>query len=177
MASSIGPTRGSPVLTSAPLRRPIDVNMFNFRFTAATVALLGALALPSCSTYRADFAQAVANAEVPPNSPAGPWEGRWKSAHNGHEGPLWCLITPTPDTPGSYDFRYRAGWGRLQFGDYMTTVKPKGTGATWTVEDSLDLPGGFGTYSIKGTITPTKFTAAFKADQGDHGKMTLTWPQ
>ena len=140
-------------------------------------ALPGLLALSSCSTYQADFAQAVAAAEVPANSPAGPWEGRWKSSFNGHEGPLWCIITPTPDQPGSYDFRYRAGWGALKFGDYTTTVKPEGTATSWTVTDTMDLPGGFGTYSIKGAVTPKTFSASFKSDGGDHGTMTLTRPE
>ena len=56
-------------------------------------------------------------------SSTGPWVGTWKSDWNGHEGPLWCIVSETPNQPGSYDFRYRAGWGVLKFGNYVHTVK------------------------------------------------------
>lgn len=151
--------------------------MSKFACCALTSAFACLLVLSSCSTYQGDFAQAVADAEVPPNSPQGPWQGRWKSNQNGHEGPLWCIISPVADQPGSYQFRYRAGWGRLQFGDYATVVKPANPGSPWTVQDSLELPGGFGTYSIKGTVTNREFSATFTSDGGDHGTMTLERPK
>jgi hypothetical protein len=132
----------------------------------------------SCTTYQADFAQAVGAAEVPPHSPQGPWEGHWKSNANGHEGPLWCILSPTPDNPKAMDFRYRAGWGKIQFGDYLHTVAvPTAKPQKISLADQMKLPGGFGTYTIKGTVTSTTFDATFRSDGGDHGTMTLRRPK
>jgi hypothetical protein len=131
--------------------------------------------LASCTTYHIDFAKAVQAAPVPPDSPTGPWKGRWLSKQNGHEGPLWCIITP--GAPGKSDFRYRAGWARFQFGDYTHTcpVETQADGSL-KVNASMKLPAPWGTYTIKGTITPTQFDATYKSDTGDHGTMTLRRP-
>ncbi len=51
----------------------------------------------SCSTYQLHFAKAVQAAPVPPDGPTGPWKGRWVSEVNGHQGALWCIITPAPN--------------------------------------------------------------------------------
>ena len=145
-----------------------------------TFVLLAAVAgtLASCSTYHVDYAKAVATAEVPPNSPFGPWQGRWKSGANGHEGPLWCIIAPVPDDPKTLHFRYRAGWGKFEFGDYLHAVPtPAPKPRTLTLDGDMKLPGGFGTYAIKGTVTATTFDATFRSDGGDHGPITLRRPK
>ncbi len=142
-----------------------------FRLLLVTVAAL----LAACSTYHADFAQAVQAAPVPPDSPSGPWKGRWVSQANGHEGPLWCVITPGPK--GTCDFRYRAGWAHLQFGDYTHTC-PVDTEAddSLKITSAMKLPGEWGTYTINGTITATKFDATYTSDTGDRGTMKLRRP-
>jgi len=112
-----------------------------------------------------------------PGDRPGPWIGRWVSGHNGHEGPLWCIVTPTPDKPGSYDFRYRAGWGMLQFGNYVHTVAVKKDAAgNLLVKGKMDLPKLFGEHSLDGVVTASEFNADFKSEKGDHGKMTLRRP-
>lgn len=142
-------------------------------------ALLLALCavLPSCLSYHARFDQAVAKAAGKHEDPTGPWLGRWKSEWNGHEGPLWCIVTETPDTPGSYDFRYRAGWGILQFGNYVHTVKvDKTPDGSFLVKGEMDLPKLVGTHSLDGKVTSTTFDANYKSVKGDHGTMTLRRP-
>jgi hypothetical protein len=142
-----------------------------------SVLLLLAVLLPCCSPYSADFAAAVDAAEVPRTKPTGPWKGRWLSKHNGHEGPLWCLVFPTPDTPGSYDFRYRAGWGMIHFGDYThTTPLQVQADGSFTLRSAMKLPGDLGTYQVDGSLTPTTFIARYTADTGDHGTMSLKRP-
>lgn len=136
-----------------------------------------AVLLASCFSYHARFQKAVAGAAGQFNDPTGPWVGKWLSNHNGHKGSLWCIITETPDKPGFYDFRYRAGWGILKFGNYVHTVETKVDAAgNLRVTGKMDLPKMLGTYSVDGTVTKTEFNAKYTSTTGDHGTMTLRRP-
>jgi hypothetical protein len=141
------------------------------------VPLAAAVALCSCAnSYTRGFAAASADLPQPPANAEGPWLGTWKSDVNGHTGPLWCIVQPNPDRPGEYDFRYRAGWGALKFGDYThtTPAKPAADGSLKLIGE-MDLPGGFGTYQVEGRLTRDSFTATYQSD-GDRGTMTLKRP-
>ena len=144
------------------------------------VLLVGCISsLPSCLSYHARFEKAVAKAAAAGNSAdlTGPWKGTWKSNWNGHEGPLWCIVTPTPDKPGTYDFRYRAGWGILQFGNYVHTLPlQRNPDGSYQVKGKMALPKLFGTHSLDGRVSAKMFDAAYKSDKGDHGIMTLRRP-
>jgi hypothetical protein len=136
------------------------------------------LALPGCLSYHARFEKAVATAAGKYEDPTGPWIGNWRSDWNGHEGPLWCIVTETPGQPGSYDFRYRAGWGILQFGNYVHTVTPeKSPEGSLLVKGEMDLPKLVGTHSLDGAVSNLAFDASYKSVKGDHGKMVLRRPQ
>ena len=140
--------------------------------------LAGAL-LSSCGSfaYQADFDKAVAAAPAKAADPTGPWKGSWISKHNGHSGPLWCMVAPNPGKPGHYDFRYHAGWGKFQFGDFTHTVETKLTPeGTLPLKGEMELPGFVGNYTVDGVLTKDSFKAAYKSDQGDHGTMTLQRP-
>ncbi len=145
-----------------------------------TLFLLGCLfSLPSCLSYHARFDKAVAKAaaEGNPGDLTGPWKGTWKSNWNGHEGPLWCIVTPTPGKPGIYDFRYRAGWGVLEFGNYVHTLPiQKNPDGSYLVKGEMALPKLFGTHSLNGRVSDKVFDASYKSDKGDHGIMTLRRP-
>ena len=136
---------------------------------------IASVLLASCSAYHADFAQAVNALPAAPDSPTGPWKGRWVSQANGHEGALWCVISPAQGD--AYDFRYRAGWAKFQFGDYTHTcpVQKKADGS-FVLESAMKLPGEWGTYTIRGTISPTEFDATYTSDTGDRGTMKLRRP-
>lgn len=141
-------------------------------FAAAIV-----VALSSCAnTYTGDFAKSAAAMPRPPVDAEGPWLGTWKSDVNGHTGPLWCIVKPSPDRPGAYDFRYRAGWGTLQFGDYThtTPAEPAADGSL-KLEGKMTLPRGFGEYNVEGLLTHDSFTAKYQSE-GDRGTMTLKRP-
>lgn len=149
------------------------------RFLWLVLPLLIGSLLPSCSTfaYQADFEKAVAAAPPAPADPTGPWKGSWKSNMNGHSGPLWCMVNPTPGAQDSYDFRYHAGWGKFEFGDFTHTVPGAMTPAnTLAVQGKMELAGFVGTYTVDGTATKDTFKAKYKSDQGDHGTMTLKRP-
>ena len=136
--------------------------------------ILATLLLASCSSYQRDFKKTQLNILTP--SPAGPWKGTWKSKVNGHHGPLWCIITEDPSQPDTYNFRYRAGWGVLQFGDYTHRIATKEKNGFLPLNHSMTLPKNFGTYRIKGQVTPGKFECFFEGN-GDKGTMILTRPQ
>ncbi len=146
---------------------------------AAVLALTGlAIALSSCgaASYPRGFGKASAALPRPPANAEGPWEGTWESDVNGHTGPLWCIVSPTPNRPGHYDFRYRAGWGVLRFGDYThTTPATLAADGSIRLSGEMVLPGGFGNYQVEGLLTKDNFNATYKSD-GDNGTMTLGRP-
>ena len=143
----------------------------NFRW----LTLVPLITLISCSSYQRDFKKAAKKFK-PQQSPEGPWKGTWKSEKNGHQGPLWCLVSQDPTNPDLWNFRYRAGWGVLQFGDYTHQVATKlKSNGTLPVKGSMTLPKGFGTYSVEGELTPTRFSLEYEGS-GDQGIMNLSHP-
>lgn len=132
------------------------------------------LILASCSSYQRDFEEAKKSFRQA-QSPEGPWLGNWKSNHNGHHGPLWCIVSQDED-PNYWNFRYRAGWGALEFGDYVhrvqTTLEKDGS---MTLDSSMKLPANLGVYHVEGTIFPEEFHVRFQGN-GDHGTMMLSRP-
>lgn len=137
----------------------------------ASVALL----IAGCGTYQRDFQQAEAVREKPAVSVEGPWRGEWRSEVNGHHGPLWCLIEREDEA--HHRFRYRAGWGAMSFGDYThrAATQPDGRGGI-RLAGEMELPGGFGTYTVEGRVTPERFEARYRS-KGDRGVMSLRRPE
>lgn len=132
--------------------------------------------LVSCSGYQRDFKRAASEFQ-PSKTPAGPWKGTWKSDVNGHHGPLWCIVSNDHLAPKTWHFRYRAGWGVLQFGDYVHSVDTAlNAHGNLPLDASMTLPKNFGTYAVKGQVTPTQFNVRFEGN-GDKGTMTMTRPQ
>lgn len=142
-------------------------------FSLATAITL----LSSCAnSYTHGFSDASAALPRPPANAEGPWLGTWVSEVNGHTGPLWCIVQPTPGNPGKYDFRYRAGWGVLKFGDYTHTAPSKpGKDGSLALSGEMELPGGLGTYQVKGKLTRETFDATYQG-AGDRGTMSLKRP-
>lgn len=147
----------------------------NLRLIPLAAAI--AVAVSSCTnSYHRGFAEAAAALPRPPANAEGPWLGTWKSDVNGHTGPLWCIVQPTPDRPGAYDFRYRAGWGVLKFGDYThTTLAKLAADGSMKLSGEMSLPGGFGNYQVEGRLTRESFSATYRS-KGDRGTMTLNRP-
>lgn len=136
------------------------------------------VALTSCGIgpYSRSFKEATTTLPRPAPNVEGPWIGTWKSKVNGHQGPLWCIVHPTPGQPGRFDFRYRAGWGRLQFGDYTHTLAAKiARDGSLPLSGEMILPGGLGTYQVKGRLTRDSFMATYQS-KADHGIMILSRP-
>ena len=141
--------------------------------------LLATALLASCSKYSGDFQTAAKDfkPKAVPLTAAGPWKGTWKSEVNGHTGPLWCIVSQDKKDPTLWNFRYRAGWGVLKFGDYIHPVKTKlTTKGHLPLKGKMTLPNKFGTYKVKGTLTAKKFDVRYTGN-GDKGTMTLPRPQ
>lgn len=136
-----------------------------------------ALALSSCAnSYTRGFSQASSALPRPPANAEGPWLGNWKSEVNGHTGPLWCIVQPAAGRPGEYEFRYRAGWGVLKFGDYTHTTPAKlASDGSLKLSGEMMLPGGLGNYQVEGRLTRDSFNATYQSND-DHGTMTLKRP-
>ena len=148
------------------------------RLIRLAAALVFAAVLCSCGAgfYQRGFTQASAALVRPPATAEGPWQGSWKSEVNGHHGPLWCIVRPTPNRPHHYDFRYRAGWGALRFGDYTHTTPARLAGdGSIHLSGAMQLPGGLGNYQVEGRLTRDTFQATFRS-AADHGTMTLRRP-
>jgi hypothetical protein len=142
------------------------------------IPLAATLALSSCgpNSYTRGFVEASTALPRPPVNAEGPWLGTWKSDVNGHTGPLWCIVKPNPDRPGDYDFRYRAGWGALKFGDYTHTTPAKlADDGSIALSGEMKLPGGFGNYQVEGKLTRETFNAIYQG-AGDKGTMKLKRP-
>ena len=87
----------------------------------------------------------------------------------------WCMIKRDESSSGTYNFRYRAGWGLLQFGDYTHPVRTTQEDGALSLNHSMTLPNNFGTYRVKGQVSPTRFECRFQGN-GDKGTMTLQRP-
>lgn len=147
----------------------------NLRLIPLAAAM--AVAFSSCAnSYHRGFAEASSELPLPPTNAEGTWLGMWVSEVNGHTGPLWCIVRPTPDQPGKYDFRYRAGWGVLKFGDYTHTVPAKlAADGSMKLSGEMSLPGGFGTYQVEGRLTRDSFNSTYHS-KVDSGTMILRRP-
>ena len=141
------------------------------------IAVALSLVLCSCANpYHRGFTEASAALPRPPANAEGPWLGTWVSDVNGHTGPLWCIVQPTPDRPGTYYFRYRAGWGVLKFGDYTHTIPAKlAADGSMKLSGEMALPCGFGNYQVEGRLSRETFNATYQSE-GDRGTMTLKRP-
>lgn len=136
------------------------------------------LFLASCvpGNYTRDFVREATAQAKPPSSVEGAWVGEWKSEVNGHHGPLWCIVRPSADRPGHYDFRYRAGWAMVRFGDYTHTTEAEiGDDGRMELEGEMELPAGLGTYGVEGVLTPESFEARYRSE-ADRGTMRLARP-
>lgn len=136
--------------------------------------LLSALFLTSCgSSYHSAFKKAKQPAG---NTVEGAWKGTWQSNINGHHGPLWCIVTQNKETSSQWNFRYRAGWSVLQFGDFLHQTPAKlDPNGNLPLTGRMILPNNFGTYSVEGQLTPTQFNLRYQGS-GDRGTITLIRP-
>jgi hypothetical protein len=140
----------------------------------AQIALLVVSLLCGCSTFNRDFKRAAVPA-ASQNSIEGPWQGRWRSERNGHNGRLLCLMTLDHDS--LYEARFRATYfGILHFGyTARFEMQPHAIGWEFNGEANLGKLAG-GSYYYEGRATPTNLISSYRSKY-DHGTFQLERPK
>lgn len=136
------------------------------------IILLVSLCLNGCSTIYHQKWKRSQRESAQTDGITGPWEGRWRSEHNQHEGKLRCIITKTSGT--DYDFHFWATWS-LFAGTYHVkapvTVLEEGVSSHFEGSKNLGrLTGGI--YRFTGDITGDEFQARYDS-RIDHGIFSL----
>lgn len=147
------------------------------RILVSTLLAAAAGLLASCAgpKFHQQYDQLVAETGPPYTDVTGPWEGKWVSGHNQHDGQLKAIVSAAPDKQDRYRFLYWATWG-------------KGMKATFNFEgdairegDVVKISGekGLGPikYNHEAELTPTTFKATFGSDDKDFGVMNLKRPE
>jgi len=133
------------------------------------------LLLCSCSTFNYEWRQSTKQA-VSTNDITGRWEGSWKSAANGHEDTLRCLITKVDEQ--TYKAKFHAAykkWITFHFGYSVRLHAEKSADriAFQGREDLGALAGGV--YTYEGHADATNFFSTFKSKY-DHGTFQMQRP-
>lgn len=103
----------------------------------------------------------------------GRWRGEWRSERDGHSGGLRCLMTACDEE------RYRAWfystYAGILFFQYETelrvTAREPGL-VRFAGEQDLGAAAG-GVYRYEGSVEGERFTATYRAENGDHGVFEL----
>jgi hypothetical protein len=101
------------------------------------------------------------------NDMSGRWIGQWRSDVNGHHGALRCIITP--HTTNASMARFRARFWKIFAAGYAVPLGFTNVDSQYTFGGEANLGALMGgTYSCKGTGTPTSFNASYssKYDRG-----------
>src|SRR5688572_24991428 len=96
----------------------------------ASILLLGLLCIlaSGCSSFHQKWKTAV-HRPVPSSGLAGPWEGRWVSEKNGHNGRLRCVMTQTGTN--SYHTHFHAIFWKIFRAAYQVPFEVTETGGRY----------------------------------------------
>ena len=141
----------------------------SLQFASKLVLFSAILTLSGCSTsfnreYKSALSQPI------PDSPAGPWEGRWLSDKNGHTGKLRAVLTKRSSE--EYDAFFHATYWKIFRASYRVPLKIEGT--TLSGEADLGWLSG-GRYTYQGEVTPSTFFSTYKMKY-DHGTFEMNRP-
>lgn len=144
-----------------------------FPSSAASVLLvLLAASLTGCSTFHRDWKQALAQ-PIPAAGIEGPWDGRWISEVNGHNGRLRCLISKQGN---EYQARFHANYKRILSFGYPVVLHVRETNGIYSFEGEADLGRlAGGVYHYAGEATATNFFSRYRS-QRDHGTFQMRRP-
>jgi hypothetical protein len=139
------------------------------------IVLLGTVALlllSGCSSFNRQW-RASLREPIPADDISGPWEGRWISDVNGHNGRLRCVISRQTNR---YDAFFHAKYMKVFSFSYTVPlqVERNQTNFTFSGEEDLGKLAG-GLYTYKGEATPEKFESTYKSKY-DHGRFDLSRP-
>ena len=140
-------------------------------------ALLSALAavmfLTGCSSFHGKWKTALAQ-PAPADSIAGPWEGRWLSAKNGHTGRLRAVLTP--GETNTYTAHFHATFWKIFRAAYEVPFIVTNTPSGFAFTGRSDLgPLSGGVYTYEGAATPAEFRSSYRC-KWDHGDFEMARP-
>ena len=127
-----------------------------------------------CSSFNKEWKTALKQ-PMSVEGVAGPWDGRWVSDVNGHEGRLRCVMTKKSDR--EYDAHFHAKYKKIFSFGYTVPMQVKRVGNSWQFEGEADLgklAGGL--YTYKGAATGTNFFSTYD-NKYDHGKFEMSRPE
>ena len=141
--------------------------------TILTLLNLACLLSSGCSSFHSKWKTAVRQ-PIPAQDMAGPWEGRWVSAKNGHTGRLRCVMTQA--SPNLYQAHFHATFWKVLRAAYEVPFAATNTAGRFQFsgESNLGKLGG-GRYAYEGTATPSNFDAAYQSKY-DHGRFEMARP-
>lgn len=146
--------------------------------TARNIALLviavSGFANISCSTFHRDWEDPAIRSVG--SGIEGKWDGSWRSNTNQHSGDLRCIVSPSKEKPGLYEFRY---WGTfagfLRF-HYTVEYSARRSNDTWTMEGESDLGIMGGKFYHKAIVRDGTFDATYTS-KWDNGTFRLKRPE
>lgn len=119
-----------------------------------------------CSSFNREWKKA-ASLPFPTDSMEGPWEGRWSSDVNGHNGKLLCIVSQ--NKTGDYSAWFKATYQKVLKFSYTVslTVESENDGWRFSGEEDLGKLAG-GVYHYEGTASGTNFHSTYRSkyDQG-----------
>ena len=137
--------------------------------------LLGVAMLQvGCSSFSKQW-RASTHAPIPAATLEGPWEGKWISDVNGHNGRLRCIVTHSSDN--RYDALFQAKYEHILTFSYTVPIEVRRDGNSWVFDGEADLGKmAGGVYTYQGAVTSSNFFSTYD-NKYDHGKFQLKRPE
>lgn len=147
------------------------------RAVLSCLFLTGVGLLASCSSFDRDWEVARAGTPADAETPAGAWEGRWKSESTGHAGELRAIISRAGDDgdgANRYTARFHATWGSVFSSEYSLPLRAKpAEDGGWVLDGHADLGWMWGRYDFEGRVEDSVFRATYRTEK-NHGSFEMT---
>jgi len=147
-------------------------------FTAATLIVFCSI-LCSCASpkFEREWNRSVAEYKTQRTStPTGPWNGKWLTKTNGHEGALRCIVTEVENQPGKLQFWYHATWAEVFSAPFKVKYDIEEKSRSHFKIEGTENLGVFGTFNHDATITASSFTAKYSNKKGAVGRFKMDRP-
>jgi hypothetical protein len=129
--------------------------------------------LAGCSSFNREWKTALRQ-PLPSSDISGPWEGKWISEKNGHNGRLRCVMTHQGDH--QYLAHYHAVFWKIFHSTYAVPLEVNATSTNFVFSGESDLGKlSGGVYTYQGSATPEHFSSTYKSKY-DHGRFEMNRP-
>ena len=129
--------------------------------------------LTGCSSFHKQWKSALQQ-PLPTGDISGPWEGRWVSSKNGHNGRLRCVMTQTGTN--SYNAHFHATFWKVFRAAYEVPFAVTNINGQFVFSGTSNLGKlAGGVYSYEGTARPAEFRASYDSNY-DHGRFEMSRP-